>query len=81
MSSSSEGVVHSSGFNLAVILSSDKRDEGTYCIVATKDKMTGVNLIARFSSVYIMSSCLLRYSISCKLNTLICMLDSGHRVE
>ena len=41
----------------------------------------GFNLIARFLSVYIMSSCLLRYSVSCKLNTLRCMLDSGLGVE
>ena len=35
----------------------------------------GFNLIARFLYIYMMSSCLLRCSVSSKPNTLICMLD------
>jgi hypothetical protein len=35
------GEVLCSGFNLAVSLPSDRRGLGTYCLVATKDKMMG----------------------------------------
>ena len=40
--------MHSSGLNLAVIMSSDKKDKDIYCIVATKDKTIGINIIVRF---------------------------------
>ena len=51
------------------------------CIVATKDKTTGFGHIDWSYFVYIMSSCLKRYSVCHELNTLRCMLDSGLGVE
>jgi hypothetical protein len=67
-------VVHSSRFNLAVSSHSDRRgSEARICIVATKGKTTGFNHIAWFYSIYIMSSCLKRYSVLHELNT----IDAG----
>ena len=68
MSSSLEGVVHSSGFNLAMILSSDKRDKGTYCIVATKDKTMGLILLLGF---LLSTLCHLAYCVTLFLANLI----------
>ena len=41
-----------------------------YCIVATKGKTMGFNHIDWFYSIYIMSSCLKRYSVRYELNTI-----------
>ena len=68
MSSSSEGVVHSSGFNLLVILSSDNRDKGTYCIVATKDKTMGLISLLGF---LLSTLCHLAYCVNLFLANLI----------
>ena len=58
------GDVLCSRFNLAVSSPSDNRgSEVRICIVATKGKMMGLNHIA-------MSSCLKRYSVCHKLNTI-----------
>ena len=82
MGSSSEGVVHGSGFNLAVIHPSDRKGTDMYCIVATKDKtMVSLSHLDDSFTVYIMSSCLLQCSVCHKLNTSRCMLDSGLGVE
>ena len=58
-----------------------ERDKTRLSVVATKDKMTGFSLIDKLYLVYIMSSCLKRYSVCHELNTLRCMLDSGLGVE
>ena len=64
-------VVHSSRFNLAVSSPSDRKgSEARICIVVTKGKTTGFNHIAWFYSIYIMSSCLKRYSVCHELNTI-----------
>ena len=64
-------VVHSSRFNLVVTSPCEGRDsEACICIVATKEKMIGFNHIAWFYYVYIMSSCLKRYSVCHELNTI-----------
>src|SRR3989337_1847998 len=74
MSRSSVEVVHSSRFNLAVSSPSDRRgSEARICIVATKGKTMGFNHIDWFYSVYIMPSCLKRYSLCHELNT----IDAG----
>ena len=71
MSRSSVEMVHSSRFNLAVSSPSNRKgSEAHICIAATKGKMIGFNHIAWFYSVYIMSSCLKRYSVCHELNTL-----------
>ena len=60
----SSQVAHSSGFNLMVIyIPVTEWGEGTWCVVAAKDKTTKIDLIARFVSVYVMSSFLLWYSV------------------
>jgi hypothetical protein len=50
-----------------------KGSEARICIIATKGKTTGFNHIDWFYSIYIMSSCLKRYSILHELNT----IDAG----
>ena len=75
---SSVEVVHSSRFNLAVSSPSDRRgSEARIFIVATKGKMMGFNHIDWFYSIYIMSSCLKRYSIHYELNT----IDAGRSLS
>ena len=64
------GEVHCDGFGLAVLNPSDRKGHDTYCIIAINGKMLGFIHIDWIYFVYIMSSCLRRYSISCKLNTL-----------
>ena len=65
------GEVRCNGFNLAVLYPSDKLGDKTrICIVAIKGKMMGFIHIARLYFVYIMSSCLRRYSVLYELNTL-----------
>ena len=44
--------------------------QGTYCIVAIEDKKMGFTSYCLSLSLYIMSSCLSRYSCSYELNTL-----------
>ena len=44
-----------------------------YCIVAIEDKKMGFISYCLSLSLYIMSSCLMRYSVLCELNT----LDAG----
>ena len=58
------GEVLSFGFNLAVSFPSDSRgQQGTYCIVAIEDKKMGFISYCMSLSLYIMSSCLRRYSV------------------
>ena len=57
------GEVLSFGFNLAVLDPSDRKGNDTYCIVAIKDKKTGFISYCMSLSLYIMSSCLKRYSV------------------
>ena len=58
------GEVLSFGFNLAVSLHSDSiGQQGTYCIVAIEDKKMGFISYWLSLSLYIMSSCLMRYSV------------------
>ena len=57
------GEVLSFGFNLAVLDPSDSRGKDTYCIVAIKDKNMGFISYCMSLSLYIMSSCLRRYSL------------------
>ena len=65
------GEVPCCGFNLVVSSPRDRRGrEASICIVDTKGKMTMFNHIAWFYSVYIMSSCLKRYSVCHELNTI-----------
>jgi hypothetical protein len=79
---SSEEVVHSSRFNLAVFSPSDRRgSEARTCIVATRGKMTVFKHIIWSYFVYIMSSCSKHYSVCHELNTSRCMLDSGRGLE
>ena len=72
------GEVLSFGFNLAVSFPSDSRGNDTYCIVAIEDKKMGFISYCMSLSLYIMSSCLKRYS---ELNTLDALLDSSRYVE
>ena len=51
------------GFNLAVLDPSDSRGNDTYCIVAFEDKKMGFISYCMSLSLYIMSSCLRRYSV------------------
>ena len=67
------GEVLSFGFNLAVLDPSDSRGNDTYCIVAIEDKMMGFISYCLSLSLYIMSSCLMRYYVLYELNT----LDAG----
>ena len=55
------GEVLSFGFNLAVLDPSDRKGNDTYRIGAIEDKKMG--FISYFLSLYIMSSCLMRYSV------------------
>ena len=57
------GEVLSLGFNLAMIDPSDSRGNGTYCIVAIEDKKMGFISYCLSLSLYIMSSCLMRYCV------------------
>ena len=57
------GEVLSFGFNLAVLHPSDSRGNDTYCIVSTEDKEMGFISYCISLSLYIMSSCLKRYSV------------------
>ena len=57
------GEVLSFGFNLAVLDPSDSRGNDTYCIVAIEDKKMGFISYCMSLSLYIMSSCLKRYSV------------------
>ena len=64
------GEVLSFGFNLAVLDSSDRKGNDTYCIVAVEDKKMGFISYCMSLSHYIMSSFLMRYSVLYELNTL-----------
>ena len=57
------GEVLSFGINLAVLNPSDSRGNDTYCIVAIEDKKMGFISYCMSLSLYIMSSCLMRYSV------------------
>ena len=67
------GEVISFGFNLAVLDPSDRRGTDTYCIVSIEDNKMGFISYCLSLSLYIMSSCLMCYSVLCELNT----LDTG----
>ena len=58
-----KGEVLSFGFNLAVLDPSDSRGNDTYCIVAIEDKKMGFISYCMSLSLYILSSCLRRYSV------------------
>ena len=66
------GEVLSFGFNLAVSFPSDSRGNKA-CIVAIKDNKMVFSSYCMSLSLYIMSSCLMRYSVLYELNT----LDAG----
>ena len=51
------------GFNLAMLDPSDRKGNDTYCIVAIEDKKMGFISYCLILSLYIMSSCLRRYSV------------------
>ena len=57
------GEVLSFEFNHAVLNPSDSRVNDTYCIVAIEDKKMGFISYCMSLSLYIMSSCLKRYSV------------------
>ena len=57
------GEVLSFGFNLVVFGPSDRRGNDAYCIVAIEDKKMGFISYCLSLSLYIMSSCLKRYSV------------------
>ena len=57
------GEVLSFGFNLAVLDPSERKGNATYCIVAIEDKKMGFISYCMNLSLYIMSSCLKRYSV------------------
>ena len=57
------GEVLSFGFNLAVLDPSDSRGNDTYCIGVIEYKKMGLLSYFMSLSLYIMSSCLKRYSI------------------
>ena len=57
------GEVLSFGFNLALLDPSDSRGNDMYCIVAIKDKKMGFISYFLSLSLYIMSPCLMRYSV------------------
>ena len=57
------GEVLSFGFNLAVLDPSGRKGNDTYCIVAIEDKKMGFISYCMSLSLYIMSSCLKRYSV------------------
>ena len=64
------GEVLCDGFSLAVHSPSERGDMPHICIVAIKDKTMGFIHIDWIYFVYIMSSCLRRYSVLYELNTL-----------
>ena len=57
------GEVLSFGFNLAVLDLSDIKGTDTYCIVAIEDKKMGFRSYCLSLSLYILSSCLMRYYV------------------
>ena len=57
------GEVLSFGFNLAVLDPSDRKGNDTYYIVAIEDNKMGFTSYCMSLSLYIMSSCLRRYSV------------------
>ena len=57
------GEVLSFGFNLAVLDPSDRKGNDMYCIVAIKGNRMGFSSYFLSLSLYIMSSCLRRYSV------------------
>ena len=57
------GEVLSFGLNLAVLDPSDSRGNETYSIVAIEDQKMGFISYCMSLSLYIMSSCLKRYSV------------------
>ena len=57
------GEVLSFGFSLAVLDPSDRKGNDTYCIVAVEDKKMGFISYCLSLSLYIMSSCLMHYSV------------------
>ena len=57
------GEVLSFGFNHAVLDPSDSRGNDMYCIVAIEDNKRGFISYCMNLSLYIMSSCLRRYSV------------------
>ena len=57
------GEVLSFGFNHAVLDPSDRKGNDTCCIVAIDDKKMGFISYRLSLSVYIMSSCLMNYSV------------------
>ena len=57
------GEVLSFGLNLAVLDPSDRKGNDTYCIVAIEDKNMEFISYCMSLSLYIMSSCLTRYSV------------------
>ena len=57
------GEVLSFGFNLAVLDPSDRKGNDTYCIVAIEDKKMGFMSYCLSLSLYIMSYCLMHYSV------------------
>ena len=68
------GEVLSSGFNLAVLDPSDSRRNDMYCIVASEEKKMGFISYCISLPLYIMSSCLKRYSV---LMNLILSMHAG----
>ena len=62
------------GFSLAVLDPSDRKRTDTYCIVAIKDKKMGFISYCLSLSLYIMSSCLMHYSV---LMNLILQMHAG----
>ena len=57
------GEVLSFGFNIAVIDPTDRKGTDMYCIVAIEDKKMGFISYCLILSLYIMSSCLMRYFV------------------
>ena len=57
------GEVLSFGFNLALPDPSDRKGNDTYCIVAIEDKKMGFISYCLSLFLYIMSYCLMRYSV------------------
>ena len=57
------GEVLCNGFDLAVLNPNDRKGTDTYCIVAIEDKKMGFMSYCMSLSLYIMSSCLMRYSV------------------
>ena len=67
------GEVVSFGFIPVVLDPSDSKGNDTYCIVAIEDNKMGFISYCMSLSLYIMSSCLMCYSVLYELNT----LDAG----